>query len=268
MATVNTINDLPALGRTPTSGDKLALQPQGDNTKSIDYDALATAIINKLGGNPVTVEHGGFGGTTVEQARTNLEVPASVYISGTTWADVFTELSKVRTNTAATLLTSANSASLLTGSAVSNVTLKGVVRRSGSTYDFFVLADVSTIYSWRISGLSSASATPTVGEVYEYQSTANFVKGQVAVPASAKTTYTITMRNNGRSMFFGMTGGGDVMLVAAACGASGVITLNVIFKTSSITLTNTTNTITVTLPTARSMWIYEVPMTGSMSTIS
>lgn len=74
MATVNTINDLPALGRTPTSGDKLALQPQGDNTKSIDYDALATAIINKLGGDPVTVAHGGFGGTTTAQARTNLSV--------------------------------------------------------------------------------------------------------------------------------------------------------------------------------------------------
>jgi hypothetical protein len=148
------------------------LQPQGDNTKSIDYDALATAIINKLGGDPVTVEHGGTGASTAANARTNLEVPAAIYISGTTWADVFAEVSKVRTNTAATLLISANSASLLTGSAVSNVTFKGVVRRSGSTYDFFALADVSTIYSWRISGLSSASATPTVGNVYEYQSTA------------------------------------------------------------------------------------------------
>lgn len=74
MATVNTINDLPALGRTPTSGDKLALQPQGDNTKSIDYDALATAIINKLGGDPVTIAHGGTGGATAAAARTNLSV--------------------------------------------------------------------------------------------------------------------------------------------------------------------------------------------------
>lgn len=193
MATVNTINDLPALGRTPTSGDKLALQPQGDNTKSIDYDALATAIINKLGGDPVTVEHGGFGGTTVAQARTNLSVYSkaetdsaiaqstatlNLHFSANdnTWDRIYNIVSSMSNNASAFFVANGAAANVLTGGKQSAV-IKGLISCANATsgvYDFMAFTGYQSqyIWIWRISALSSASATPTVGTVYRFTGTA------------------------------------------------------------------------------------------------
>ena len=65
------IHEKPALGRTPTTGDKLVIDT-GTNTYNIDYNALATAIIGKLGGDPVTFAHGGNGKTSKEAALAEL----------------------------------------------------------------------------------------------------------------------------------------------------------------------------------------------------
>jgi hypothetical protein len=54
------IHELNALSRAPQTGDVLAIDT-GTDTAKIDYNALATAIINKLGGDPVTIPHGGTG---------------------------------------------------------------------------------------------------------------------------------------------------------------------------------------------------------------
>lgn len=194
MATVNTINDLPALGRTPTSGDKLALQPQGDNTKSIDYDALATAIINKLGGDPVTVEHGGFGGTTVAQARTNLSVYSKaetdsaiqqstadkgryIYIGVASWDAIYNKLiTGYRTGEATPILIGTSAVSLMTNGAVTSGALVGVVSLTNpgtGKYTFFAVhhnCDFSCM--WEINGLTSASATPTIINFKKIGSTA------------------------------------------------------------------------------------------------
>ena len=62
------IHELNALGRSPANGDQLVIDT-GDFTAKIDYAALATAIINKIG-DPVTIAHGGTGATGTSSATT------------------------------------------------------------------------------------------------------------------------------------------------------------------------------------------------------
>lgn len=57
------IDNLPAIPSTVTTGDELPIE-RGTTTYKIDYAALAAAILAKLGGDPVTIEHGGHGQTT------------------------------------------------------------------------------------------------------------------------------------------------------------------------------------------------------------
>jgi len=73
------IDSLQALPSTVTTGDELPVE-RGTTTYKIDYDALATAIIGKLGGDPVTVAHGGTGVTTLPALLAGLfEVSGSAY---------------------------------------------------------------------------------------------------------------------------------------------------------------------------------------------
>lgn len=65
------IHELTALQSTLTTGNVFAVDT-GENTYKIDYDTLATAIINKLGGDPVTLAHGGTGATSAAAALTAL----------------------------------------------------------------------------------------------------------------------------------------------------------------------------------------------------
>ena len=64
------IHELAALGRTPTTGDSLAIDT-GSATVKIDYAALATAILDKIGAGSdgvVDIAHGGTGATTAAAA--------------------------------------------------------------------------------------------------------------------------------------------------------------------------------------------------------
>lgn len=63
------IDNLPSM-TSPATGDELAIE-RGNVTYKIDYDALATAIISKLG-DPVLVSHGGTGLTASPSLLTNL----------------------------------------------------------------------------------------------------------------------------------------------------------------------------------------------------
>lgn len=67
------IHELSALPSAPATGNVLAIDT-GTVTYKIDYNALANAIISKLGGDPVTVGHGGTGAITAADARTNLGI--------------------------------------------------------------------------------------------------------------------------------------------------------------------------------------------------
>lgn len=83
------IHELNALSRAPQTGDVLAIDT-GTDTAKIDYNALATAIINKLGGDPVTIPHGGTGATTAAGARANLDVANDwEQMNNVTWNKTF-----------------------------------------------------------------------------------------------------------------------------------------------------------------------------------
>lgn len=74
------IKNFVTLAGNPTTGQKLAIDTE-EGTRQIDYDALATAIINKLGGDPVTIAHGGTGATSASDARANLDVRCRIFNS-------------------------------------------------------------------------------------------------------------------------------------------------------------------------------------------
>ena len=65
------IDNLPSLPTNPTTGDELPIE-RGTTAYKTPYADLADAIIGKIGGDPVTVAHGGTGATTASGARTNL----------------------------------------------------------------------------------------------------------------------------------------------------------------------------------------------------
>lgn len=183
------IDQFPRL-TSPQSGDELPIE-RGQTVYKIDYNALATAIINKLGGDPVTVAHGGFGGTTVAQARTNLSVYSKAETNSAisqstatlnlnfsanddTWGEIFTILSPLDISKSAFFIAQSITAGVLTNGKLS-VAVKGIVNHAGTgVYDFIAFTGYQPqyIWIWRISGFTSGSVTPTVSAVYRFTGTA------------------------------------------------------------------------------------------------
>lgn len=73
------IDNLPTL-TTPVAGDEIPIE-RGMAAYKIDYTALASAIIGELGGDPVTIPHGGSGASDKPGACASLE-----YVNSRTWA--------------------------------------------------------------------------------------------------------------------------------------------------------------------------------------
>lgn len=73
------IKDLAALSGNPATGQKLAIDTE-NGTFQIDYDALAAAIISKIG-DPVALAHGGTGATSAGGARVGIGIKYAVYNS-------------------------------------------------------------------------------------------------------------------------------------------------------------------------------------------
>lgn len=67
------IHQYPAIPNAPADADVLAIEVNGITYK-VSKAVLADAIIAKLGGDPVTIAHGGTGSSTAANARTNLSV--------------------------------------------------------------------------------------------------------------------------------------------------------------------------------------------------
>lgn len=70
------INQLPTIPQAPANADVFAIEV-GGVTYKVSKSVLASAILAQLGGDPVTVAHGGTGATTAAAARTNLSVPST-----------------------------------------------------------------------------------------------------------------------------------------------------------------------------------------------
>ena len=184
------INELQQ-SNTVASGNMFAIDTN-NGTFKIDYDVLAAAIINKLGGDPVTIAHGGTGSSSASGARTNLSVYSktetdsaiqqstadeakSYDITGTTWADVYSTLSKLSAGRSAVVSINGGTASLMTGGKTSfaSTGVAKFVNPTNGVYEFMVMSNTSQyIYTWRITGMTSASSTPTISTVYRFSGTA------------------------------------------------------------------------------------------------
>lgn len=70
------IGDLSTIPQAPADADVLAIEV-GGVTYKVSKSVLASAILAQLGGDPVTVAHGGTGATNAEDARENLGVPSN-----------------------------------------------------------------------------------------------------------------------------------------------------------------------------------------------
>lgn len=93
-------------------------------------------------------------------AATQITIPSTA-----AWSDMYTLFDTIPGGTTATFCCNGGTAStLLSGSNFSNTTIKGTITRVNSTtYDVIAHVGEGTALSiWRINGLSSASATPTI----------------------------------------------------------------------------------------------------------
>ena len=198
------VDDFPSLS-TPASGDEIPIE-RGTTTYKIDYDALAEAIIAKLGGDPVTVVHGGTGistepsllidlastqaaspfaatprpgvtntlpitaggtnATTAADARSNLSAAATFYPTATNWSGLHSVLTDIPTNYTGMFKCNATTSGTLTGGKVGSI-LYGMVSRLTSTiFEFFAGPGNSSMMYKWRVTFASDGASATVGTVY------------------------------------------------------------------------------------------------------
>lgn len=90
-----------------------------------------------------------------------------------TWSAIYNILSKLSNNQSAFYVASGTPVSMLTNGKLT-VVIKGMVNRvANGVYDFFAYTgyQAQNVYVWRINGLTSASATPSFGDVCRYHGT-------------------------------------------------------------------------------------------------
>lgn len=198
---ITIIDDLPAL-TSPQSGDELPIE-RGSYAYKIDYNALASAILGKIGASSLAASpsmlvnlastsaanvmqsaprpgvtgvlplaNGGTGVNSLEGLQGVLNMAFGLYLTSEAWSGLYTELSVIATNTTATYKCNANTTSLLTGTKVSSITF-GVVSRLTSTIFEFIggLGNSQYMYKWRVT-FSSDGSSATVGTVYRFTGTA------------------------------------------------------------------------------------------------
>lgn len=140
----------------------------------------------------VAVENGGTGSTTAADARAALEAAASLNLSAqSTWATLYPVLSTITAGRTVVFYCGGSTASLLTGGAVTE-SLKGTLSSLGNgTYDILAFsgtgANAGSLATWRITGLTSASATPTVNALTKYYGGTDATAARTALDAAASS---------------------------------------------------------------------------------
>jgi len=137
------IDSLPALA-TPTTGDEMPIE-RGTATYKVTLDNLSKAIISQLD---------------------------MAFNGDWTLAELYPIMAKVAVPGSAMLWLSPSSSGLLSGNKVRAYCTCIASRTNSSNWRFMAFTGASEVYTWTLSGWSSASATPTIGTVYRLAGTA------------------------------------------------------------------------------------------------
>ena len=134
------VNDMPSL-TTPISGDELPIE-RGTALYKIDYTNLASTVLSGASN------------------------AASLYLTGTTWAALYTQLTALNANRAAVYKCDAGVTSLLTGAKVSAISFGVVTRLNATVFEFFArVANTGSVMGWRVT-FESGGSSASVGSVY------------------------------------------------------------------------------------------------------
>ena len=137
-------------------------------------DKLATLeALKAVNDRTKPVNQGGTGATTAFDAAVNLSQHVDLLTDAGTWAKIYTALSKIISSITVGTIIGPVAGGLLTGGVYSGYLAGKVARTNVGEYVFEAHNFTGDrMYMWKISGLTSADATPTVGTVYQYVTTA------------------------------------------------------------------------------------------------
>lgn len=151
----------------------------------LQASALPTVPINK----------GGTGKTTATEALNALGAAASLNLSSyTTWATLYPVFSTIPASKTVVFCcdgSNSGASSLLTGGAAT-ASLKGTVTSlGGGTYDFLAFTASGSgsgeLATWRITGFTAASATPTVAALQRYYGGTDAAAARTRLGAAASS---------------------------------------------------------------------------------
>ena len=120
----------------------------------------------------IPVDHGGTGATGGMDAAENIGVALSFNDSGVTLAAMYPRMTNVPIAGTAMLWLHSAAASLLSGGKITSYCTCIASRTNSANWRFMAFTGAAEVYTWTISGWSSASATPTIGTVYKLTGTA------------------------------------------------------------------------------------------------
>lgn len=105
----------------------------------------------------------------------NSGAPKDIYIANaSTFSEIYPYLNTIPVGHSATIYATSAATDTLSGSKINNGS-KGYVNRPASgTFDFMVTVapTCQNMYTWRITGYTSASAVPSIGAIYQHAGTA------------------------------------------------------------------------------------------------
>lgn len=137
------IDGLPTLA-TPVSTDEMPIE-RGTTAYKVTLDILSKTIVSQLD---------------------------MAFNGDWTLADMYPIMAKVTVPASALLWLSPSSSGLLSGNKVQSYCTCIASRTNASSWRFMAFTGASEVYTWTLSGWSSASATPTIGTVYRLTGTA------------------------------------------------------------------------------------------------
>ena len=152
------------VGNTP-------ITPEALNHMEAGIEAALTSenVVNNLTSGGTTVPLSAEQGKWLQQ---NKAPYVDLLTDAGTWAKIYAKLSVISSSTPANAIISPATASLLSGGKCNGYAVGTVTRTNAGQYSLEAhLFAGNYTYRWQITGLTSASATPTIGAVYRYAGT-------------------------------------------------------------------------------------------------